>query len=166
MKGKHPKRRKDKYNPYNIYEETGKYFINFRDGEGNLHSFEISRELYEAFNEFELEDISYMHEWERHLEQSEVWDTTLDEVASKNTKSLEDEVFYNMQMTNLYKALENLPEVQKRRVKLYYYQELTLKQIAFIERRSAWAVDKSIKAALKQIKRYLDNEEDSMYQSK
>ena len=33
MKGNHPKRRKDKYNPYIIFEMNGKYYIEFKDGQ-------------------------------------------------------------------------------------------------------------------------------------
>ena len=33
MKGNHPKRRKDKYNPYSIFESDGKYYIEFADGQ-------------------------------------------------------------------------------------------------------------------------------------
>ena len=33
MEGKHPKRRKDKYNPYSICERNGSYYIEFLDGE-------------------------------------------------------------------------------------------------------------------------------------
>lgn len=155
MKGKHPKRRKDKYNPYNIYEETGKYFINFRDGEGNLHSFEISKELYEAFNEFELEDISYLNVWDRHLEHSEVWDETLDEVIARGTETVEEIVIYKLQMQKLKQAIEQLPELQKRRVKLYYFEGKTFKQIAELENCKESSVFLSIKNALKNLKLFL-----------
>ena len=57
MEGKHPKRRKYKYNPYSICEQNGCYYIKFLDGEHKKHKFEISKELYETFNEFELKDI-------------------------------------------------------------------------------------------------------------
>ena len=50
MEGNHPKRRKDKYNPYNIYELNGNFYISFKDGQGVLHKYEISRSLYETFN--------------------------------------------------------------------------------------------------------------------
>ena len=33
MKGNHPKRRKDKYNPYKIYELNVHYYIEFKDSE-------------------------------------------------------------------------------------------------------------------------------------
>ena len=41
MDGKHPKRRKDKYNPYKLTEKEGKYFLSFRDWQGVLHEMEI-----------------------------------------------------------------------------------------------------------------------------
>lgn len=47
MEGKHPKRRRDKYNPYYICELEGHYYISFQDGQGVLHEFEINRTLYE-----------------------------------------------------------------------------------------------------------------------
>ena len=34
MEGKHPKRKRDNYNPYYIYEKDGQAFIAFEDGEG------------------------------------------------------------------------------------------------------------------------------------
>lgn len=52
MEGKHPKRRRDKYNPYTICEKDGHYYIAFSDGQKMQHELEISRELYESFDEF------------------------------------------------------------------------------------------------------------------
>ena len=34
MEGNRPKRRKDKYNPYTIFEKDGQYYISFKDGQG------------------------------------------------------------------------------------------------------------------------------------
>lgn len=42
MEGNHPKRRKDKYNPYTIFEKGGDYYISFKDGQGVLHKIAIS----------------------------------------------------------------------------------------------------------------------------
>ena len=41
MKGNHPKRRKDKYNPYNIFELDGKYYIEFSDGQKKQHCIDV-----------------------------------------------------------------------------------------------------------------------------
>ena len=77
MEGYHPKRRRDTYNPYSIYERNGHYYISFKDGQGVFHKLEISRLLYDAFNSFEMEDLSYLNVWDRHIEQLEVWKGTL-----------------------------------------------------------------------------------------
>lgn len=77
MKGNHPKRRKDKYNPYSIFESDGKYYIEFADGQRKEHCMEISRELYEAFDKFELDDLRHLNIVDRHIEQSEIYDITL-----------------------------------------------------------------------------------------
>lgn len=41
MDGNHPKRRKDKYNPYTICEKNGKYYLSFSDGQGVRYEMEI-----------------------------------------------------------------------------------------------------------------------------
>ena len=66
-----PKRRRDKDNPYELYTigmdtEHPRYFVEFTDGQNRKHCEEISRELYELLDSFELEDLSYMNECDRH----------------------------------------------------------------------------------------------------
>lgn len=95
MEGNHPKRRKDKYNPYNIYELNGDFYISFKDGQGVLHKYEISRSLYETFNAFELDDLAYLNVVDRHIEHSEIWESSLHERSVQQTESVEDVVFRN-----------------------------------------------------------------------
>ena len=154
--GEHPKRRKDKYNPYTIYEKEGKYYLSFKDGQGQRYSFEVTKELYDAFNTFELEDLSFLNIWDRHLEQSEVWEPALNERAVNVPESVEEIVFRKIQNEKVHKAIEQLPEVQKRRVILYYFEGLTYKQIAVIENCKYQAVEKSISSALKKLKNILE----------
>ncbi|MBE5956229.1 MAG: sigma-70 family RNA polymerase sigma factor [Lachnospiraceae bacterium] len=150
--GEHPKRRKDKYNPYTIYEKEGRFYISFKDGQGQRNSFEIEKELYAAFNEFELEDLSYLNVWDRHIEQSEVWESTLNERAVEVPESVEETVFRNIQNEKVHNAIEQLPEVQKRRVKMYFFEGMTFEEIAVKENCKHPAVVKSVKAALKKLK--------------
>lgn len=154
--GEHPKRRKDKYNPYTIYENEGKYYISFKDGQGQRNSLEVEKELYDAFNDFELEDLSYLNVWDRHLEQSEVWEATLNERAVEVPKSVEEIVFHNIQNEKVHRAISKLSCVQQRRIKLYFFEGLTYKQIADFEHCKYQAIEKSIKSALKTIKKFLE----------
>lgn len=73
MTGNHPKRRKDKFNPYTICEKDGKYYLSFRDGQGIIQKLEIDKVLYDTFNHFELDDLSHLNVVDRHLEHSEIW---------------------------------------------------------------------------------------------
>lgn len=52
-----PKRRKKKDNPYTLLVEDSKYYVLFIDGKHILHKVKISEELFNTFNEFELQDI-------------------------------------------------------------------------------------------------------------
>lgn len=155
MEGKHPKRRKEKYNPYNICEQDGHYYISFRDGEGVYQRFEINKTLCEAFNRFELADLSYLNVWDRHIEQSEIWETSLNERALEKPETVEDIVFRNIQTEDLYKAIDRLPDIQKRRIWMYFFEGMTYEQIAEFEKCKHPAVVKSVKAALKNLKKFL-----------
>ena len=68
MESRGPKRRKDKYNPYEICEKNGKYYISFKSNEEIQNCIEIERTLYDEFNSFELQDLSHMNVVDRHLE--------------------------------------------------------------------------------------------------
>ena len=155
MEGKRPKRRKDKYNPYTIYEKNGYYFVSFEDGQGVSHILEIGKTLYETFDSFELDDLVYLNVLDRHIEQSEVWESTLNARAVQKPESTEDIVFRRIQIQELHRAIAELPEVQRRRIVLYYFEEMTYEQIARKEHCSFQAVAKSIVAAEKRIKKIL-----------
>lgn len=54
-----PKRNKSKDNPYTLGfdEENEKYIVEFVDNKKVIHKVEISFEVYQAFDNFELEDM-------------------------------------------------------------------------------------------------------------
>lgn len=156
MKGNHPKRRRDKYNPYQIYEKEGNFYISFRDGQRAFQEFQIDEQLYRAFNEFELEDLSYLNEWDRHLEQSEVYEPTLSKRALHQPEDLEETVLKKIWRERLHKAIEELPEIQKRRIVLYYFDCLTYEQIARKEGCTKRAVKSSIDHAKEKMKKFFE----------
>lgn len=58
MDNKCPKRRKDKYNPYTLHTEKGKYYISFTDANNCIQKVLISKKIFDSFNKSEFEDIS------------------------------------------------------------------------------------------------------------
>lgn len=155
MEGKHPKRRRDKYNPYYICELEGRYYISFQDGQGVLHEFEINREIYEVFDNSELKDISYLHKWDKYIEHFEVWEFTLNERAFMQPESVEEIVLKNILTEKLHKAIRTLSVIQRKRLILYFYEGLTYEQIAEIEGCSKMSVKRSIDAAICKLKKIL-----------
>lgn len=156
MKGKHPKRKRDKYNPYTIYEKDGQYFLSFKDGQAIYRTIRISRELYETFDSFELEDIRYLNVLSRHIEHSEVWEGTMNVRALERPENLEDVVLRRIQTEELHKAIGRLPQKQKRRLIQHYFEELTHAEIATREGCSVRAVEYSIHGAIQNLRKFFE----------
>lgn len=154
---KRPKIRKDKYNPYTLCSEKGKYYVYFVDVNNRIQMVEVSKSVFETFNIFELEDISQMNEYDRHLEHSEAYEHTLHKKKDSREWSLE-EYFENVQITeNLHMAISKLPEVQKRRLNKYYFEEKTFDKIALEEGCTYQCVQRSVYRAVEKIKNILKN---------
>ena len=148
-----PKRRRSKDNPYTIFT-TGagthqvRYFVSFHDSEGKYRRLELSYAEYETFNRFELDDLSYLNEIDRHYgDKSDMDDITPDITSQTAMSHLENE--------RLHAALQILTETQRRRVVLYYYCGYTYKQIAELEGCTKMPIKRSIEDALRKLKEFL-----------
>ena len=153
MNEKHPNRKKDKHNPYTLMIVEGRYYLSFKDGRGIIQNIEIDKVLYDLFNRFELEDISYLNRVSRHIEHSELTESSLNDRAFYKEESLEETVSRSMEYEQLHKAISKLPETQKRRLLLYFFGELTYEQIAELEGCTKRAVKFSIDLAIEKLKK-------------
>lgn len=154
---KRPKRRKDKYNPYTICSEKGRYYISFVDVNNNFQEIAVSQKVFESFNKFELEDISQMNEYDRHLEHSEVDENTLYQKSVSSEQPLEEYFDKAQDAENLHMAISKLPEVQKRRLNKYYFEEKTFDKIALEEGCTYQCVQRSVYRAVEKIINILKN---------
>lgn len=151
MDEKHPNRKKDKYNPYILSIEDEKEIISFKDGTGTYHRLEVSHTLFSQFDDFELEDISHLNEMSRHYEFSELSEQSINERAFLPPESIEDAVFRKLQNAQLHAAMQMLPEKQRKRLILYYFQNYTYAQIAEMEGCTVMPVKRSIDKAVAQL---------------
>lgn len=152
MDGKHPNRKKDRLNPYTLSIENNTYYISFTDGQGIFHRQEISMELYAAFNGFELDDISLMNEASRHLTEADAGEEPLGNRIADPSEQVEDHVYRRIMYQELHKAVAQLPEIQRRRILLYYFGGYTYEQISQMENCTKRAVKFSVDAALKKLR--------------
>ncbi|MGN0421965.1 MAG: RNA polymerase sigma factor [Lachnospiraceae bacterium] len=153
MDEKHPNRKKDKHNPYTLMIVEGRYYLSFKDGRGVMQNIEIDKVLYELFNRFELEDISYLNRVSRHIEHSELTEASLNDRAFYKAESLEETVSRSIEYELLHKAISKLPETQRRRLLLYFFGELTYEQIAELEGCTKRAVKFSIDLAIEKLRK-------------
>ncbi|NBH86392.1 sigma-70 family RNA polymerase sigma factor [bacterium C-53] len=153
MLEKHPNRKKDKYNPYTLTITEGHYYLSFKDGRGKQQNIEIDEMLYQTFDRFELEDISHLNRVSRHIEHSELTDETLNDRAFYKAGRIEDIVSESIEYEQLHRAVSELPEVQRRRLKLYFFGELTYEQIAKLEGCTKRAVKFSVDIAVEKLKK-------------
>ena len=125
MDEKHPNRKKDKFNPYVLSMENGYHYVTFQDGQGITHKVQISSVVYKAFDSFELKDISYFNAVSRHQEHSELTEATLQRRAISLPEEPEEQVLREMTYQQLHNAIADLPDIQRRRVSLYYFEGYT-----------------------------------------
>ena len=156
-----PKRRRDKDNPYEIFTigietDVPRYYIRFHDGSRVEHCLEITKELFNLLDSFELDDLSFLNEWDRHLEQSEQTEATLNARATHRRESVEEEVFRHIENEMLHSAISTLPEMQRRRLILYYFGNLTYQEIAELDGCSKVAVKYTIDKALAALKKIIE----------
>ena len=151
------KRRKHKDNPYtiNYIESKNVYVVSFKDVKGKLNKIEVSEEVYRVFDKFELQDIKELNEYDRHIEHSEIFENNLETRVKDKPLSLEDEIIKNSTFDELKKAIELLPEVQKRRIKKYYFDDKAQQQIANEEGVDIRAIQYTLNIALKKLKEIL-----------
>ena len=153
-----PKRRKYKDNPYTLkyVEEKNIYVVSFKDVKGHLQEVEVNKEIYTAFDLFELEDVKELNEYDRHIEHSEIFENNLEVRAKDKPISLEEIIEKKLLNEDLKKAIDSLSDVQKRRIKMYYFEDKTLREIAEIEHCKIMSVKDSIDIGIKKIKKILN----------
>ncbi len=150
-----PKRRKFKDNPYSLLIENNVYYILFKDNKNKLHKHKVNKKVFFAFNDFELEDKKLMNEYSRYIEHSEIFEYSFESRIMNKDTSLEDEVIRNVIFEELREAVNSLPEIQKRRIKKYYFEGKTQQQIANEEKVDIRSIQYSLNCALKNLKKIL-----------
>lgn len=149
-----PKRRRYKDNPYflNVDDDNIKY-VSFKDSSNILRKVEIKDNIFDVFNQFELDDLSEMNEFDNHIEHSEIFDNNLYGRSMKKPLSVEEQAMNNVLMEKILDELSHLPAIQRRRFIKYYIYDFTLDEIAKLENCTQMAIKFSIDIALNKLKK-------------
>ncbi len=154
-----PKRRRKKDNPYILnYNDNSKiYTVSFKDVKGNIQIVEINKEIYDCLDKFELNDLSEMNEFDRHIEHSYTYENKINDRAFIKTESVEDIVENKIISDKLKKAIDELSVIQRKRIKMYYFEGLSQKEIAEVEGVSLRAVQYTLNEAISELRKILKN---------
>lgn len=155
-----PKRRKSKDNPYILSSDGNEYKVSFKDIYNNIRTIKISEEIFKAFDSFELADLSQMNKDDLHRDKRIINNTEESDNIIFNSllvadSSLEEIVENNIINKEIKNAINELSEVQKRRIILYYFGNYTQKEIAELEGASIRAVQYTLNNALNKLREFL-----------
>lgn len=143
----------DEYFEVQYDTETKKYYSCFRDVKRRNQRVEIREDIVQAYIEASKVARKFENEFSRHIEHSEIYDNNLNERALDKPISLEDEVIRKATFEDVRNAIETLSDIQKRRIKLYYFEGKTQEEIAEIEQVNIRNVQSTLKDALDNLKK-------------
>lgn len=154
---KNPKRRKYGDNPYSLSknESQNLYIVSIKDVSGIIQTIEVTKAVWEIFDEYERKDISEMNEFDRHTEHSAIYEDNLVKRAKEKTISMEDEFIQKATFEELKSSINKLEEPYRRRIKMYYFDDKNETEIAEIEGTSQQAISKSLHIAMKKLREFL-----------
>lgn len=153
-----PKRYKEYDNPYTLesVEKEELYFIRFRDEKGE-HLVTVSKEVFDVFDESEKQDNNMMVRNSRYIHKYELSDEALSNKMLNNQTSIEDKLISDFEIEELYEAINELSDIQKRRIRKYFFENKTFEEIAKEENCTKMAVKFTIDNALEKISKKLKN---------
>lgn len=153
-----PKRYKEIDNPYTLesIEKDELYFIKFKDENGE-HLVTVTKEVFDVFDESEKQDNNTMVRNSRYIHKYELSDEALSNKMLNNQPSIEDKLISDFEIEELYEAINELSDIQKRRIRKYFFENKTFEEIAKEENCTKRAVKFTIDIALEKISKKFQN---------
>lgn len=112
-------------------------------------------EIFDVFNDSELEYLSERNEYDRHIEHSIYDENNINKRILKNIDTVEEVVMRHLDNEKIHNAISSLPFIQKKRVYEYFFKNLTQKEIADKNNCSIRAIQYSLNSDLKNLKNFL-----------
>ena len=100
--------------------------------------------------------IKIKNETSRHLEQSELSDEEIYNRASEPGENIEETVMKNIEKEKMQQALKELTDTQTRRIELHIVNEITIRDIAQLEKVRKKQIEKSLQMGFKKIKKIFE----------
>jgi len=132
--------------------ETTKY----KTADGKHICVEVTIEVKELLEETDRKIRSQGRQDRRYLDKREYIDGLTDSSIASPEEDIADLVCRMDSYAKLYVHIKKLPEVQRRRLILYYFHEMTYRQIADIEGVNHTSICSSVKRAINTIRKHFN----------
>ncbi|MBR1853829.1 MAG: sigma-70 family RNA polymerase sigma factor [Lachnospiraceae bacterium] len=127
----------------------------YKDAIEETEYIDVSPEVYEALADtFRREAHAQEMRDIRHMTKDGYTEGETEELITREGESLEDTVIRQIELDILQKAMQSLTEVQRERLHLYFYEGMTIREIAERQGVNRNAVWKSIQGILAQLRRF------------
>lgn len=135
--------------------ESNKYFIIFKNYEGQEVKSEIPRDIFNTYLESKSIFKKNQNEQERHWEQITLSENEIYKRAFKHPDSVETIIIKNESNNELYIAISKLTKIQKRRIEKYFFDNKNEVEIAKEEESKQQSVHDSLVMGKDKIKKFL-----------
>lgn len=137
-------------------ENEDKYYISFTDSAEHECRIEIDKEIFDIYMNSKKSYIKIKNETSRHLEQSILTEEDVYNRAFNPVESVEEIVIKNIDKEKMKQALKDLTEAQYRRIDLHIVNEITIRDVAKLEKVQKRQIEKSLQLGLKKIKKFFE----------
>ena len=138
-------------------EDENKYYISFIDSAKQECRIEIDKEIFDTYMKSKKAYIKIKNETSRFLEQSELTEEDIYNRARFKGKSTEEILIDNIEKEKIRKAKEKLTDTQVRRLELHIIDEITIRDLAKLEKVRKNQIEKSIQLGIKKFKKFFEN---------
>lgn len=129
----------------------------YKDAIGETEYTHVSQEVYEAMTEtFRKEAHAQEMRDLRHVTRDGYTEGETEDLAFDTGESLEDMIIRRMELETLQKAMQSLTDVQKKRLQMYFFEGMTIREIAEKEGINRNAVWKSLQATIARLKEFFE----------
>lgn len=137
-------------------EDEDKYYISFRDSVEQDCRIEIDKDIFDTYTNSKKTYIKIKNETSRHLEQSDLTEEDMYKRAFEPVESVEETVIKNIEKEKVNEALKDLTSTQFRRIDLHIVNEITIRDVAKLEKVQKSQIQKSLELGLKKIKKFFE----------
>lgn len=138
-------------------KDNTKHIAAFKNNEGKLKFAKIKTEILDEFIKDSKILKSQKNRFVRHIEHSFLTEHKLNERILHKAKSIEDEYLADEGAREIVREIWNLPSPQNRRVYMNIVDEISITEIAKIEKCSFQAVQQSLKIGIRNLQKKLKN---------